>query len=406
MKTYKFDNDLTLITHFMPNQVVTIDCWVGTGSSEEKPEEFGMAHFLEHMMFKGTARFAVNELDNVMTGLGGQWNAGTSQDFTHYHGTVPAMHFETAADIVADMIRNAALDATEFDKERFVILEEIRRKHDSPTASMYEMLYERIFENGPYKHPVLGSMETVGAMTRDMMADFYRRFYTPDNAVVIIAGDVPEETAVEAARKYFGDWQGKRPKKQVPATDYTVAAAPCVMKMDVTENYQTLAWPAPPANQMREMLALDIASDVLTGGRSTRLPRRVKEELGLVGAVSCGMPSHAFPSLFYLFTSHTPENTEPSRDKALEVLRRFAEEGPTVEEMTRSRRKLRNDLFYSMEETEDVTAMVGYWYTLTGSTELVENYPRLLENISAEDVRHAVAKFLNHEPAIVSVQTK
>lgn len=403
MKIHKFENGLTVVVHPMPTAVVTVDCWVATGSAEEAAHEWGVAHFLEHVMFKGTPRHGVNELDAAITGLGGAWNAGTSMDFTHYHVTVPAEHFERATDVIADMMMNASIDADEFEKERAVVLEEILRKEDSPVGCLYEQLYESAYDVGPYRHSVLGTAQSVGEMKHEDMVSFYRRFYTPDNAVLVIAGDVIEGDAETVARQYFGAWQGERPPRKSATTTFAQGGEVKCVHKDVNENYQVLAWPACGVDDVKTMLALDVAADLLAGSRSTRLVRRLREELGLVGSVSCGLPSHLYPSLFTVMTAHSAENAEAARTETLRVVELLAQDGPTQEELARSRRKLRNDLYYSMEETEDVSSMVGYWYVLTGSTELVEQYPQLLETITADDVRTAVADVLKHAPVCVGV---
>ncbi|MDD4278593.1 insulinase family protein [Candidatus Sumerlaeota bacterium] len=405
MRIHSLDNGLKTVIERTENSVVTIDCWVGTGSAEETPQEFGIAHFLEHMMFKGTERFGVNGLDAVVTGLGGEWNAGTSKDWTHYHLTVPAEHFAKAADIIADMMQNAKLDPEEFAKERSVILEEILRKNDSPTGSMFERIYDCVYDNSGYKHPTLGTQETVSAMTSDMMRDFYRRFYTPDNTLVVIAGDVDHDEALRVITDFFGGWQGKRPSRNADNTRFATEDAETEIRMDVTENYQALAWPAPSVHEQKKVLALDIASDILSGGRGARLDQRLKEELGLVGNVSCGSATHYEPSFFYLYTVHEPHNENAAKLEALKMLNEFADNGPTPEELKRSRRKLRNDLYFSMEETEDITSTLGYWYTLTGSTDIVEHYEALINELNADDIKNVIAEILEHQYTTVSIRS-
>ena len=142
MREERLDNGLCVILKRVPNKVVTLDAWVNTGSANEDAALNGMSHFLEHMMFKGTPRYATGELDKAITSVGGVWNAGTSKDFTHYYVTVAAPFFAIALDAISDMLMNASIDPAEFDKEKPVILEEYRRKQDNPWGVLYDELYE------------------------------------------------------------------------------------------------------------------------------------------------------------------------------------------------------------------------------------------------------------------------
>jgi predicted Zn-dependent peptidase len=171
----RLENGLTVIFKQVPNKVVTLDVWVNTGSANEDDKLNGISHFLEHMMFKGTPKYGPGQLDKVIMSVGGVWNAGTSKDFTHYYVTVASPYFDRALDCISDMMQNALVDAAEFDKEKQVILEEYRRKQDSPYGVLFDELYETCFLSGPYKRSVLGSFESISALDRKDMYDYYER---------------------------------------------------------------------------------------------------------------------------------------------------------------------------------------------------------------------------------------
>ena len=187
MQVHRLENGLTVIVKNVPNKVVTLDAWINTGSANENDSLNGISHFLEHMMFKGTPRYGVGQLDQMIMNVGGVWNAGTSKDFTHYYVTVASPYFHTALDAISDMLQNALIDATEFDKERLVILEEYRRKQDDPSGVLFDELYELCYSEGPYRRSVIGTFESISKTTRDDMYDYYTRYYTPDNMVLMLS---------------------------------------------------------------------------------------------------------------------------------------------------------------------------------------------------------------------------
>jgi predicted Zn-dependent peptidase len=388
----------------VPNKVVTIDVWVATGSAREDDATNGISHFLEHMLFKGTPRFGVGELDRHIMQLGGVWNAGTSMDFTHYYVTVAAPYFDDALDAIADMIQHASIDPAEFEKERAVILEEFRRKQDDPWGWLFDELYHLTYEKGPYRRTVIGTFESISRLTREMMVDYYRRTYTADAITVLIAGDVEPDAAVARAKNYFRDLApAANPWPQPDPNTAFRKALRQIVPRDVHETYLALTWPGPSIESQREVVALEMLATILGTGRSSRLTRRLREELGLVEEVGMSVAPHKYPGLAYAYATLQPQNLEPALDQFLLLVRELPDKPPTEAELQKAKRLIRNDFFYSTETNSGQTGVMGYYMTLTGSEDFYYRYLPLVESITVADlVDTANRYFLAHEPVALA----
>ncbi len=202
--------------------IVTLDMWVRVGSGDEPTRLAGISHFLEHMLFKGTPRLAAGEYDKRIEGLGGYLNAGTSYDYTHYYIEIPAESLTAALEDFADVITNSSIDAEELEREKLVILEEIRRKNDDPNGFLYDNLTREMIAEGAYSHSVLGYPESVSGFSRDDMYDHYRRFYSTGNMTLVVCGEFDEAALLEQAERLFADApRERRPHREVaPETKY------------------------------------------------------------------------------------------------------------------------------------------------------------------------------------------
>src|SRR5437763_14880436 len=195
---------LTVFTEENPAApVVAIQGWVRVGSADEGPDEAGLAHLHEHMLFKGTGRRGPGEIARTVEACGGEINAWTSFDQTVYHVVVGSRFFAEGMDVLADAVTSAAFDPAELQREIEVVCEEIKRSQDSPTRKLSRELFASAFTRHPYGKPVIGTEASVRGFTREGILRFYRRWYKPENAVVIVVGDVREAEALELAEKSF-----------------------------------------------------------------------------------------------------------------------------------------------------------------------------------------------------------
>ena len=203
-QTFKLDNGQTIIIkEVKENPIVIIDTWIKTGSINENDQNNGVAHFLEHMFFKGTNKFSAGDFDKLLESKGAITNAATSKDFTHYYITIPSKDFDTALEMHSDMLLNPILPRVELEKERKVVLEEIAKNQDTPQRILYKNLISQIYQSHPYKREVIGTKKVIETITREEMLDFYKKHYTPQNMTTIIVGDIETQDVMNKINKYF-----------------------------------------------------------------------------------------------------------------------------------------------------------------------------------------------------------
>ncbi len=204
-QTEKLDNGLTLIYKQIPNvKVVSVQTWIKTGSVNETERESGISHFLEHLVFKGTKKYKPGDIDTVVESNGGVLNAATSKDYTFYYVTSPSHKAEVAFDTISEMVFNAEFITEEIEKEKPVVVQEIKRKYDRPTSEMWEEFSAIMFQGGtPYEREVIGTEEHVNSFTREMLVDYYNRYYHPENMTLVVVGDIEYDVVKKLAGTYF-----------------------------------------------------------------------------------------------------------------------------------------------------------------------------------------------------------
>jgi predicted Zn-dependent peptidase len=401
----RLDNGLPVIAKTVRNKVVTLDCWVNTGSANEDHTDNGISHFLEHMMFKGTPRYATGDLDKIIMNVGGVWNAGTSKDFTHYYVTVASPFFDTALDAISDMIQHSLIEKAEFDREKLVILEEYRRKQDTPSGVLYDALYETAFSKSPYRQTVLGSFESISALERDQMYNYYERYYTPDNMVLLVIGDIDEKEAIAKVGNSFAQFSRKlQPIENLSRSTSFARGNRATIAQDINETYLGMAFPAPSLSSRDEVFALDCASTILGDGRSSRLYQQVKEQSKTVNSISCGFPTHRYESLFYVFATLEKEKHVAAEQEIQGVCAGLAEKPPSADELAKAQRIISNDFHYSNETNTGQSGTIGYYYTLTGSTDFLETYVDCIRKVTPDQVSAVARKYLTGQPSVVLVQ--
>lgn len=368
--------------------VVTVDAWVAVGSADETPALGGVSHFLEHMLFKGTERYGVGQIDREVERVGGYINAGTSHDFTHYYVTLAADRFDTALHIVAEVLQHSQLPPEELEKERQVILEEYARKQDNPQGLLWEELYDCAFLRGPYKAPVLGTPESLAGIDRAAMLDYYRRLYAPENISLVIVGDVDPVEAVEKASAAFADFQATvRPvlRPEETATQYARGAERVVEK-EINETYGVLAFPAPAMGAVEEAYALDVLQFVLGGGRASVLYQEIKEKRRLANAIGASYANSRYPDLFLVMYTCEGEKRDALEEAVLEILAEATRTPPAPRALERARVLLSNSHAFSVESTNGESSSVGYYRTICKTTEFERNYMEGVRTVSAAQV--------------------
>jgi len=383
------DNGLDVIVkevHTAP--IVAVYFWCNTGSINEEERIHGISHFYEHMFFKGTEKRGVGEIDRAIKSLGGYNNAFTSKEYTAYYVVLPSENFTLAADVLVDAIRNSSFPQDEIARELGVIKEEINRKEDNPTGTLYEEMFKLMFAGTPYAHPVLGTKESISGLTREDFRNYLGRFYVPNNMTAVIVGDVKAEDAVKEIKRLTADWKPV-PDVQEQMADISIPPADGVrgfeQEKDVQMSYVMMAFRSSGYRDLKENAVLDICSSILGEGKSSRLYRRLVEKEQLVSSVQAFIYPLRDAGLFVVFATMEGGKVQAFRSAILEEIERLGTERLSGDELLKVQTMLKADFQFSNETNSDIAYTIGHFNTL-GLIDHAIDYERMIEAVTPDDV--------------------
>ncbi|MDH5518189.1 MAG: insulinase family protein [Gammaproteobacteria bacterium] len=278
------------------SNVVVSQVWYKVGASYEPEGKTGMSHVLEHMMFKGTDDYSAGKFSEIIALNGGRENAFTSKDYTAYFQRIASDRLELCLELEADRMRNLTLDEAEFKKEVEVVKEERRlRTEDSPTSLTYERFNATAFKSGPYHHPVIGWMEDLDKMTVADLRDWYNKWYAPNNATLVVSGDVKADQVVELANKYFGRIKAQQvPQQAVASAESQQSSRYLKVALPAQVPYLLIGYKVPSLTQAKtaeiesDVYALEVLSGLLDGGNSTRLSKNLVRGREIASSAGAG----------------------------------------------------------------------------------------------------------------------
>lgn len=401
------DNGLTVIvqeTH--ATEIVTLQAWVKVGSRDETDETNGAAHFVEHMLFKGTQRRGVGQIDREVEGLGGILNASTSFDYTQYFIVAASRFFDKILDIQSDALMRSTFDPQEFERERLVIIEELNRRDDTPSTRTFDALYTTAYAVHPYRRPIGGSRAVIQQMTRDQLFGFYTTHYAPGNVTVVVVGDVSAQDAVHKVRRAYGGWRRPAPARQQFAPEPPFGAVRrSVIEGDVRVAYLNMGWLGPAARD-RDVYAMDVLLYALGRGRGSRLVRSIQEGQRLVQQISAGFPTALDPTLFSVFAVTEPDNVARVEEAILAEIRGVREQGVSDEDLRRAKTLLEGEEIVSTHTTRGFATTLGFYATVA-DLEFALTYRDRIRQVSREDVQRVAQRFLDPQRyALVVLQPR
>jgi predicted Zn-dependent peptidase len=375
--------------------LVAVDAWIGVGASHEPSGLEGIAHFLEHMFFKGTSAHPVGEMDALVKEMGGYNNAATSLENTHYFIVAPSPRFETALGLLADALGNLALPEPELDREREVVKEEIRRKEDSPSGRLYSILSETALAGTPYGHSVLGTTESLDRIGRPEMQAFWRRHYGTANTVVSVVGDVEPAAVVASVRAAFEHVQPGERSRLPPFRPPAARRAELRERKDVRQTYFAVTAPTPGREDARSFHALELASLVLGDGPTSLLSRRLERELNLVTAVSAWSYDLAGAGLVGVDAVCEPELAPRVLDEVDSVLRHAVDGAITPAAVERAKRILLSDFAFDNETAASISGTLAEFELLFGAAERFSGYLEGVQAVTAADCVEVLESFFS-----------
>ncbi len=398
---YTFPNGLRVVGERLDHvRSCTVGVWVKVGSMNELPEENGLSHFIEHMVFKGTKTRTARDIAEEMDEVGGQLNAFTSKDCTCYYAKVIDEDLRLAVDILSDLALRPRFDDGELQKERGVILEEIAMVEDTPEDLVGEVLSEAQFE-GSLMRPILGTEELIRAYTRDDLMAYWRRHYRPQNTVVAIAGNYDWDALLALVTEFFGDFpdQGKAPEM---GGEQTILSGRMAREKDTEQLQISLGYPG-VALGSDDVYALSVFNNALGGGMSSRLFQRIREELGMAYSVYTYPVSYPGVGTFTIYAGTSPENGEVVLGEIQAELQKALEGGFTDKEFASAKAQLKGGFLLGLESSSGRMQAIGRSTLLLDRLTPPEETLTKIEAVTMADVLRVGRMALDASPSAAIV---
>ncbi len=432
-------NGLTVIHKALPTPVITVDVWLPAGAMAEPVGGEGMAHFLEHLIFKGTERLAPGDFDQLVEAGGGLTNAATSYDYVHYYCCAAADQLPQLLESLAELLLRAAIPEHEFERERQVVLEEIRQYEDEPDSVALSALWAAVYGTHPYGRPILGYVESLEAQSCETLRQFHCEHYRPEQMTLVIAGGIERDRAMALATQCFaaspvernaavlakGQYSesqnvtaesGSASRMRTQAVPQAVKPVPPQVATDLAEGIRRhsltlptveqprliLAWPGPGIDQAEIAVGLELLSVVLCGGRLARLVQDLREQRRWVQDIDCEYSLLREGGLFTLTAWLEQESLEPVEERIHQHLQQLADCPVKPSELERAQRLLVNDFAFSLETSEQWADLLGYHHTVA-TLPLAFAYPQQVRQWTSQGLQELAQRYLSpaHYTAMV-----
>jgi zinc protease len=372
--------------------VVAVNAWVKVGSVHEHARERGITHFIEHMLFKGTERISVGQLDRLIKAAGGYNNAHTRYETTDFIDVLPSAKLDVALETMADALRNSTFDAAELEREKQVVLEELHRGQDNPGWEAWNRMTHLAFQKHPYSHPIIGYKEVVEAQDRDLLVSYWRRFYRPANLVFVVAGDVKAEEVLAKVEWVFAGWEEKA---EAPEPAEAEPAQKGLRSDEFSGDIQTtvlMLGVRGPSELDPDGPAMEMALAILGQGLSSRLNREVREKKKLVQDVSAGLFNGRSPGLCYVYAELEPGQL---KDAVAAIWEEVEKMKKPVEEAELARQRVGLEFSQARERMsmDGLAGKLGYYEALAGDYRQADVQTERMRQVSPADVARVMEKY-------------
>ncbi|MDJ0729855.1 MAG: pitrilysin family protein [Crocosphaera sp.] len=402
----KLDQGITVVhQNFSVTPVTVVDVWVKAGARVEPQDWGGTAHFLEHMIFKGSEEILPGKFDEIIEQNGGITNAFTSHDYAHFLLTVPGNRLSQTLPYLGEILLQAVIADEELMRERDVILEEIRSSYDDPDWVCFQTLCETLYQDHPYGRPILGQETQLRQYSAHQLRCFHRTHYQPQNMTVVVVGNVDKNAALSSVDKAFSNFH--RPWECPP---HKIKSEPPLKEIRrnhiysprVAQGRLLMGWIGPGINQLEDGLGLDLLSVILGGGRTSRLVQELREKKQLLMDIESSFSLQEDSSLFTITAWLDPQYLSQVEVIICDRLKQLQQEPIPKPELNKAKRLLCHDYIFSTETPSQLAGLYGYYQTLAHA-ELALSYPTLIQQYSAEKLQHLAYQYLSPERYAITV---
>lgn len=365
-----------------------VGLWIGAGSRDETQGYEGISHFIEHMLFKGTEKRSAREIAETLEAVGGQLNAFTTKELTCYFAKVLDENVNLAIDVLCDMFFNSRFDPAEIEKEKNVVLEEIKMYQDSPDDLIHDLFSQYIWNNHPLGKSVLGAADSVKELNREKIRYYLDNFYTPDKIVLAVAGKIEPEEVLNRI-SVFGDFQRQRKKnnQDLPIAD-TVRKS---IKKDTEQMHLIIGVPGLGQDD-EDIFALHIINSILGGGLSSRLFQEIREQRGLAYSVYSYHSTYIDSGLFAVYAGTSPNNTEEVIKCIINEINKIKAEGILEEDLEKTKAQIKGNLYLGLESVSSRMSRLGKTELSFGRVKTAEEAVEELEKVTVEDVKRLMER--------------
>jgi predicted Zn-dependent peptidase len=393
-------NGIRVITESMPHmRSVSVGFWIGSGSRRETPEENGISHFIEHMLFKGTTSRSAEDIARSVDSVGGNLDAFTSKELVCYNTKVLDEHLPRAFDVLADLVLNPLFNEEDLDREKGVILEELKMDSDNPDYLINELFSSNFWKDHSLGRAILGTKETVTAFNRQAVDAYYRQVYTPANMLITAAGNLNHESMVSLAAKHF---QGLATAGPVPANDVPATHARIVQrnKKELEQVHLILGVPSHRVDDPDRFVSYTL-NTILGGGMSSRLFQNIRERQGLAYSVYSDLGNYSDTGCLSVYAGTSLESAGKVVESIMKEFRDLKENRVPYEELRRAKDHLKGSLMLSLESTSSRMSNLArqemYFHRFFTLDELVDS----IEAVSAEDIQRLANTFF--DPKLIAL---
>lgn len=380
------DNGLTVVTEYIDSvRSISVGIWIKTGSRNESEDMAGITHFLEHMIFKGTEKRTAYDIAQSMESVGGYLNAFTSTEYTCYYARCLDTKLERAVEVLSDMVKNSQFPEEELEKEKKVVLEEMKMYKDSPEDVVFEEFSSNVFREHPIGRPVLGYEETVSGFKREDLFDYVDLRYSPDNMLVAVAGNVDHDEVVRLANEYLSQKTGVTElQENEPLKPYEVFKAE--IKKPIEQTHMIIGRRALYYDHPDKYLLL-LANTVLGGGMSSRLHQNIREKYGYCYSIGPFTQSYVDSGMYGVYIGTDREYVEHVRKLIRAEFEKIRTEPIGNKELDEAKAQLKGKLLLSQENTSNRMTRLAkselYFNRFVTLDELVEN----IDAVSSKDLQ-------------------
>ena len=383
-------NGVRIITEEIEHvRSAAIGLWVGAGSRDERDGYEGISHFMEHMFFKGTEHRTARALAESLEAVGGQLNAFTTKEYTCYYAKVLDEDLDLAIDVLSDMFFHSLFDEKEIEKEKNVVIEEIKMYEDSPDELIHDIFSEKVWNEHPLGKPILGTEASITSLSRDKIMLFLSEHYAPDNVVVAVAGKIKHEDIVAKLSAQFGTFKrgGRRVLEEAP-TGKTVEH---YQKKETEQMHIILGVPGLGQDD-EDIYAMHIFNNILGGGLSSRLFQEIREQRGLAYSVYSYHSTYVDSGLFAIYAGTSPKNTQEVIECILQELKEISEQGITADELARTKAQIKGGLYLGLESVSSRMSRLGKTELTYNRVLSPEEVIGKLEKVTLEDVLRVIGR--------------